>query len=101
MKGFELFELEEKLHKTEIVIDVDRLAKSNIKQIIMPLHRFIEWRCVDKNNKFLRKSEIFDGCLAPEDAEKANTLNRLSSTHIWNLLDEDVKKDMSFEDFVD
>ena len=100
MEGFELFELEEELHKTEIVIDVDRLTKSNIKQIIMPLHRFIEWRCVDKNNKFLRKSEIFNGCLTPEDAEKAKTLNRLSCSHIWNLLDDKVKANMNFDDFV-
>ena len=94
------FELEKELKQLELAIDIDRLAKSNIKQIIIPLHRFIEWRCLDNNDKPLRKTQIFDSCLSPINAKKAKTLNRLLLTHIWNLLDEDVKKDMDFEDFV-
>ena len=101
MKGFELIELEEKLQSEDVTIDVERLVKSNIKQIIIPLHRFIEWQCLDLDGKILRNSKMFDKCLKVKDATKAKTLNRLSKTHIWNLLDEDVKKDMDFDDFFD
>ena len=94
-------ELEEELQKLEIIINIDKLAKSNIKQIVLPLHRFIEWRCLDEYNNFLRKSEIFDSCLAPADVNKAKQLNEILQTRIWNLLDENVKKDMNFRDFVD
>ena len=95
------FELEEELQKVKVIIDVDQLAKSNIKQISLPLYRVIEWRCLDVDGKTLRKSEIFDSCLNTKDAKKAKQLNTIYQTRIWNLLDEDVKKGLKFEDFVD
>ena len=95
------FELEKELEKVEVIIDVEKLTKSNIKQIVLPIYRFIEWRCCDADKNFLRKTEMFTSCLSRKDAEKAKTLNRLYFSHIWNLLDEDIKKDMNFDDFVE
>lgn len=95
------FELEEELEKTKITIDVDKLAKSKIKQIELPLHRFIEWQGLDLDGNILRKNELFDGCLNDKDAKKAKQLNKIYQTRIWNLLDEDVKANMDFDDFVD
>ena len=94
-------ELEEKLEREYVTIDVEKLAKSKIKQIVLPLHRFIEWQTLDLDGKALRKGEMFDNCLDVISAEKAKQLNKIYQTQIWNLLDEDVKKDMNFKDFVD
>lgn len=93
-------ELEEKLEREYVTIDVKKLAKSKIKQIVLPLHRFIEWQTLDLDGKALRKGEMFDNCLDVISAEKAKTLNRLYSIHVWNLLDDDVKNGLDFEDFI-
>ncbi|MBQ7798650.1 MAG: hypothetical protein IJ371_05970 [Clostridia bacterium] len=93
------FELEE-LEKSCVIVDVNKLAKSNIKQIVLPLHRFIEWKGLDGNKNSLNKKELFN-CLKLKDRLNAIKLNKIYQTRIWNLLDEDVKKDMNFDDFVD
>lgn len=101
MDGFELIELEEELEREYVSIDVDRLVKSKIKQIVVPLPRFLNWQCIDINEKTLRNNDKFKKCLSAKDAKKAKMLNRLSQTHIWNLLDEDFKKKHNFKDFID
>ena len=99
MKKFDLCELEE-LEKIEIVIDVDKLAKSKIKKLVLPLHRFIEWQGIDLDGNVLSKTDLFVNCLNYKDLKKAKQLNKIYRTQIWNLLDDDIKKDMSFKDFV-
>lgn len=94
-------ELEEELEKTKITIDVDKLAKSKIKYIELPLHRCIEWQGLDLDGNILRKSELFDGCLTAKDTKKAKQLNKIYQTRIWNLLDDNIKANMDFDDFVD
>ena len=91
---------EEELQKVKVIIDVDQLAKSNVKKIVIPLHRFIEWNVLDINENILRKSEMFNSCLNAEDCKKAKQLNLIYQTRIWELLDDDVKKDLNFDDFV-
>lgn len=93
-------DLEYELEKTEVIIDIEKIIKSNIKQIIIPLHRFVEWKCVDLNGKFLSKSELFNSCLNKKHSKKAKQLHKIYMTQIWNLLDDEVKKDMNFDDFV-
>ena len=93
-------ELEEELLKTHVSIDVNKLAKSNIKQIKMPLHRFIEWVCLSSNGQIMSKSEVFDSCLTAQNSKKAKTLNKLYQSRIWSLLGDEITKDMNFEDFV-
>lgn len=93
-------ELERVLEKEYVAVDIERLVKSNIKQIVIPLHRFVEWKVLDINENSLYGKKLFDSCLDKKSAKKACKLNKLHMTHVWNLLDEDVKKDMNFKDFV-
>ena len=97
---FSELELEDELSRTFVAIDIDRLAKSKVKQIVVCLSQFIEWQCLDLSGKPLRKNDMAENCLPAEEAEKAKTLNRMNKSRVWDLLDEDVKKDMTFENFV-
>ena len=94
-------QLAEELEQHKVAINVEKLFKSGIKQIIIPLYRFIEWKCFYAKKQKLHKSEMFDACLSVKDSKKAKTLNRIYATELWGLFDESVKKEMNFEDFVD
>lgn len=91
----------EDLEKAVVKIDVRKLLNSNIKQIVIPLHRFIEWKCFDAKKQKLHKTQMFEACLDTKDTQKAKKLNRIYATELWGLFDESVKEKMNFEDFVD
>ena len=93
------FELEEMLENKFVTIDINKLAKSNIKKIIIPLHRLFDLQCMDGKKHTLKNKELFN-CLKFQDIAKAKQLNKIYMTRIWNLLDDNVKKDMNFKDFV-
>jgi hypothetical protein len=91
---------EQELENVKVVIDVDKLVNSKIKHIIIKNSDLQELKCLDSKKQLLRKQELFN-CLKFKDIPSAKKLNKLYQTHIWALLDEDVKKDMNFKDFVD
>ncbi len=96
---FSQFELEDELERSSVSIDVDKLAKSNIKSIIVRLPDFLELNCLDCNNNSLTFKALCD-FLSEENQAKAKKLNEIYKTHIWNLLDEKVKENMDFDEFV-
>ena len=91
--------LEQELENIKVVIDVDKLIKVNIKYIVIRNSHLQELECLDDKKQLLRKRELFN-CLKFKDISKAKKLNRLYKTHIWGLLDDEVKKEINFEDFV-
>ena len=91
----------EALEKEYITIDINKLSKSKIKQIILPLSHFIEWKGLDLDGKTLSKSKLFNACLSAKYARKAKLLNKLYAETIWNLLDDEFKEKMTIKDFVD
>ncbi len=94
-------QLAEELEKLKVIIDINRLIKSGIKKIELPLTRFMEWKCFDSKKQKLHKTQMFEACLNTSDAQKAKKLNRIYATELWGLFDESVKEKMNFEDFVD
>ena len=91
----------EDLERAVVKINVNKLIQSNIKQIVLPLHRFIEWKCFGAKKQKLHKSEMFDACLGIRDAKRAKKLNRIYASEIWDLFDDAVKNKITFKDFVD
>ena len=91
--------LEQELENSKVVIDVDKLAKSNIKYIVIKNADLQELECLNNKKQVLRKRELFN-CLKQGSITKAKKLNRLYQSHIWGLIDDEVKKEMNFEDFV-
>ena len=73
------------LEKTYVLVDIDKLVKSNIKYISVPLNRFVEWQCLDLNRNFLSKNEMFNKCLNIEDGKKAKELSRIYCANFWNF----------------
>ena len=93
------FMLENELEKLMVLIDVEKLSKSNIKQIKIKLPLFVDLIPFDKNGNLVTKKELIT-CLNEQDAENAKTLNKIYQESIYNLLDENIQKNINLEDFI-
>lgn len=81
------------LERTNVIVDVDKLVKSNIKYISIPLNRFIEWECWNSNTEHLSKNDMYIKCLSVDDAEKAKSLSKIYCSSFWNYLENNTNND--------
>jgi len=84
-------DLEQKLENSSVIIDIEKLKESKIKQIVINNSQLLNLNCFDCNNNIIPKKEIIN-CLKTEDIQKAEKLNEIYVERIVNLVDDEFKK---------